>query len=171
MDGKHPQNIDSRPKRRKTRDNPYEIFSIGIDTEHPHFYLRFLNTQGKDCMEIQKEVFDLLNRFELEDLSYMNEADNHYEHSELTEASVTVRAATPQLSLEELVSQKIQSENLHAAIAGLPQVQRRRLELYYLEELTCTQIAQLEGCSHQAVMKSVTAAINNLRKRMENEKP
>lgn len=30
MDGNHPKNINPRPKRRKDKDNPYEIFTIGI---------------------------------------------------------------------------------------------------------------------------------------------
>lgn len=34
MDEKHPKNIDKRPKRRKDRDNPYEIFTVGINTDN-----------------------------------------------------------------------------------------------------------------------------------------
>ena len=28
---------DARPCRRKDKDNPYDIFSVGIDTDSPHF--------------------------------------------------------------------------------------------------------------------------------------
>ena len=46
-------------------------------------------------MEIGKALFDVLDRFELEDLSFLNEVDNHYERSELTGASITsTREAT-----------------------------------------------------------------------------
>lgn len=35
MDGNHPKNnIDPRPKRRRDKDNPYEIFTVGIETHH-----------------------------------------------------------------------------------------------------------------------------------------
>ena len=33
MDGQHPNKFDPRPKRRKDKDNPYEIFSAGIGTD------------------------------------------------------------------------------------------------------------------------------------------
>lgn len=44
---------DPRPSRRKDKDNPYEIFSVGIDTDQPHFYVSFKDGQGVQiCMEI-----------------------------------------------------------------------------------------------------------------------
>lgn len=44
---------DPRPCRRKDKDNPYEIFSVGIDTDNPHFYVSFKDGQGVQiCMEI-----------------------------------------------------------------------------------------------------------------------
>ncbi len=36
-------------------------------------------------MEIQKELFDMLNQFELDDLFVPNEWDRHIEHFEQTE--------------------------------------------------------------------------------------
>ena len=46
-------------------------------------------------LQITKELFEVLNRFELDDLSILNEWDRHYEHSELTEISLYSRAAMP----------------------------------------------------------------------------
>lgn len=38
MAGSHPNiNIDPRPKRRRDKDNPYEIFTVGIDTDTMDF--------------------------------------------------------------------------------------------------------------------------------------
>lgn len=31
----NPKNSDPRPKRRKDKDNPYTIYSIGSETDHP----------------------------------------------------------------------------------------------------------------------------------------
>ena len=81
--GEHPNHIDPRPKRRKDQANPYHIFTVGIESADPHFYLSFIDSQGvKICMEISRELFSQLNQFELEDLSYLNQIDNHYEHRE-----------------------------------------------------------------------------------------
>ena len=71
MDVNHPKNIDPRPKRRKDRDNPYEIFTTGINTACPHFYLSFKDSNGiEQCIEIDKALFDAFDGFELDALLY-----------------------------------------------------------------------------------------------------
>ena len=155
---------DPRPARRKDKDNPYEIFSVGIGTDNPHFYVSFKDGQGVQiCMEIDKAVFDLLDRFELDDLSFLNEWDRHIEHSELTEASLQARAVSDMESVEITAYKTMRNEQLRRAIATLPEVQRRRLVMYYFDGLTYEEIADKEGCTHPAVIKSVKAAISKLK--------
>ena len=156
---------DARPCRRKDKDNPYDIFSVGIDTDSPHFYVSFKDGQGVQiCMEIDKAVFDLLDRFELDDLSFLNEWDRHIEHSELTEAALHTRAIADIESVEITAYRSMRNEQLRRAIAALPEVQHRRLVMYYFDSLTYEEIAEKEGCTHPAVIKSVKAAISNLKK-------
>ncbi len=118
MDSKYPDgngSADARPRRRRDRDNPYEIFSVGIETAHPRFYLAFTDGCGvRHCLEV--------------------------------------------------VLYRLQAEALRSAINELPEIQRRRLKLYYFEGLTYEEIAALEGCSHPAVMKSVSAALQRMKK-------
>ena len=64
----------------------------------------------------------------------------------MTEATLNRRAAKPQKSVEEIVSQQMEMDKLHRAIAQLPEKQRRRLVLYYFGEFTYEQIADMEGC-------------------------
>lgn len=42
---------------------------------------------------ISKKIFDSFNKFELEDISWMNEYDRHYEHSEIYESTLHERGA------------------------------------------------------------------------------
>ena len=165
MDGKHPKNADPRPKRRRDKDNPYELFTTGLGTAQPRYYLTFVDSTGtKQCMEIDKALFDVFDRFELDDISFMNEVDRHYEHSEQTEQSLNRRAAQPQKSVEEDVFQRTEVETLRQAIAKLPEKQRSRLVLYYFGDFTYEQIAGMEGCSKRAVKFSVDIALKNLKK-------
>ena len=165
MDGIHPENIDPQPKRRKDQGNPYQIFTVGIHTAHPRYYLSFVDSEGvKQCIEVSKALFDTFDRFELDDLSFLNEVDKHYEHSELTDASLNARAAIEPESVEEIAMQHLQNERLHHGIAALPEKQRQRLILYYFGGLTYEQIAEVEGCQHQTVQESVCAALKNLKK-------
>ena len=165
MDGKHPKNVDPRPKRRRDRDNPYEIFTTDANTANPHYYLTFTDGSGiKQCVEIDKTLFEVFDRFELDDVSFMNEVDRHYEQSEQTEQSLNKRAARPQESVEEAVFQRVEAETLHQAISKLPEKQRRRLILYYFCDLTYEQIAEMERCKYQTVQDTIYAALKNLKK-------
>lgn len=169
MDGYHPKNKDSRPKRRKDRDNPYTIFTTGIRTDSPHYWLSFTDNQGEQhSLEIGRDLFDALDQFELDDLSVMNEIDNHYEHSDLSEESMNTRAANPQKSLEDTVFTRLQYERLHSAVSDLPEIQRRRVNLYYFGGYTFEQIALLENCTKRAVKRSVDLAVDTLRKNLKN---
>ena len=165
MDGKHPKNIDPRPKRRKDKDNPYTIFTSGMGTGTPKHYISFRDGSGESvCMEIEKTLFDALDHLELYDLVFLNEVDRHYEQSELTEASLHTRAAVVQEGVDEVVFRRIQYEQLYKAIAALPETQRRRLTLYFFGELTYAEIAELEGCTIMPVKRSIDAGLEKLKK-------
>ena len=115
-------------------------------------------------LQITKELFEVLNRFELDDLSILNEWDRHIEHFEQTEQSLNRRAFFKAESVEETVLRNLQYEQLHRAISELPETQKRRLILYYFRGLTYEQIAEMEGCTHPAIIKSVSAALEKIKK-------
>ena len=170
MADSHPKSIDPRPKRRRDKDNPYTIFTTGINTATPHYYLSSVDCIGVErCVEINKPLFDAFDRFELEDISFMHKVDKHYERTEQTEASLNKRAVKPQESVEEIVSQRMETDRLHQAIAQLPEKQRRRLVLYYFGEFTYEQIADMERCTHPAVMKSISSALKKLKNFLSGE--
>ena len=57
---------------------------------------------------------------------------------------------------------------LHRAISELPEIQRRRLILYYFQGMTYEQIAGMEGCTKRAVKFSVDIAVEKLKKFFNN---
>ena len=151
---------EKRPKRRKDKYNPYTL----TEKEDKQF-LSFRDGQGVlRELQITKELFEVLNRFELDDLSILNEWDRHIEHFEQTEQSLNRRALFKAESVEETVLRSIEYEHLHRAISELPETQRRRLLLYYFEGLTYEQIAKKEGCKYQTVQESIYAALKKLKK-------
>lgn len=159
------QNMDIRPKRRKAKDNPYTLFTVGLRTGSPQYFVSFRTTGGHSvCLEVEREVFEAMDRFELDDLSYMNEMDNHYERSELTEASLASRMANKMENFENVVLNKMREDALKEEITHLPAVQRRRLVLYYFGGFSYREIAEMEGCSAIAVKKSIDAAKKKLKK-------
>lgn len=151
---------EKHPNRKKDKHNPYTLMIV-----EGRYYLSFEDGRGvMQNIEIDKVLYDLFNRFELEDISYLNRVSRHIEHSELTESSLNDQAFYKEESLEETVSRSMEYEQLHKAISKLPETQRRRLLLYFFGELTYEQIAELEGCTKRAVKFSIDLAIEKLKK-------
>jgi RNA polymerase sigma-70 factor (ECF subfamily) len=95
--------------------------------------------------------------------------ERHFEQSDLSDELLSKRAVYPQKSIEDIVSDAEQADALQAAIAELPETQRRRFVLYYYSELTYKQIAEMEGCSHVAVMHSLEKAKAAIQKKTSNK--
>lgn len=153
MEGKH-------PKRRKDKYNPYNIYEL-----EGHYYISFRDGQGIfHKLEVSKELYETFDSFELDDLVYLNVIDRHIEQSEIWEASLHERAVQKTETVEDTVFRNLQLEKLHRAINELPEIQRRRLWLYFFDGLTYEQIAELEKCKHPAVIKSIKSALKKLKK-------
>lgn len=153
MKGKH-------PKRRKAKDNPYSICEVD-----GRYFLSFKDGEGNlQDFEITKTLYDIFNRFELDDLVYLNVWDRHIEHSDVWDNTLYERAVEEPISVEDMIIRKLEYEAVSKAIATLPEKQKKRLLLHYLKGMTFREIAEAEGCSMRAVEYSVHDAIHNLRK-------
>lgn len=116
--------MDKRPKRRKDKYNPYTLY-----TKAGRYYISFVDVNNNfQEIEVSQEVFESFNKFELEDISQMNEYDRHLEHSEVDENTLYQKSVSSEQPLEEYFDKAQDSENLHMAINKLPNVQKRRLK-------------------------------------------
>ena len=151
-----------RPKRRKHKDNPYVIDYV---QEFDIYIVSFKDINGKlHKVEVSKEVYNAFNQFELDDLSELNEFDNHIEHSEIFENNLNSRAKEKPLSLEDEVINKLTLEELKLAINKLSDTKKKRIKMYYFDEMTLEQIAKREHTSHQAISKSLHEALAEIKK-------
>ena len=156
--------MDKHPKRRKDKYNPYTL-----STESGKYYILFIDVNNHiQKVELSKKLFDSFNKFELEDISQMNEYDRHYEHSEVYEKTLNKKNVAVSQSLEEHFEDVLVMENLHMAITKLPEVQKRRLKKYYFEEKTFDEIALEEGCTYQSIQRSVYRAVAKIKSILEN---
>ena len=151
-----------RPKRRKHKDNPYTLEFI---EEKNSYRVSFKDVKGKyRRVEVNKEIYQAFDRFELDDLSELNEFDNHIEHSEVYENNLNERSMDKPLGVDEIVETMLINEELKKAINQLSEVQKRRIKMYYFEDMTLEDIARVEKTSHQAISKSIIKALAELRK-------
>ena len=146
---------DRHPKRRKDKYNPYTLSMIDGKC-----YLSFRDGQGvPHRLELDVKLYAVFDRFELDDLSFLNEQERHLDWTELNEELLSRRSAQEPAPVEDAVYESMQTQALREGVNQLPEVQKRRLQMYFFDGLTYEEIAVREGCSYQAVQKSIAAAL------------
>lgn len=146
------------------KKNKYKEYQLNNDQT-----ISFVDSKGyKQRLVINHMLYKQLHNFELQDKKEMNEYDRHIEHLEQTEITLYKRTKNRYISLEDIVLTKIINEKLHDEIDKLPYKQKRRLKMYYFDDMTLKEIGYLEKCSPQAVSYSIECAIKNLAKILNN---
>lgn len=158
--------MSERPKRRKHRDNPYILEYCEKENKYIISFIDDKNILNK--IEVNSKLYQEFDRFELDDLSELNEYDRHVEHSETYEITLHSRALDKPIGLEEIVENNIDYENLKLAIESLCEIQKRRIKMYYFEDMTLEKIATIEKCTKVAIKYSIDNAIENLKKFFKN---
>lgn len=148
------------PKRRKRSGNPY---TLGLNN-----IITFIDSKGNEqIIELSDEVYNEFNNFELLDLKKMNEYDRHILHCELSDEFLYHQCTKKQKYLEDIVLEKIINERLYYEIDKLSDIQKRRLKMYFFENMTLNEIAKKEGCSMQSVYISIESAKEKLKKNLK----
>lgn len=156
------------PNRRKSKDNPYTLDYI---SNTDNYVVIFKNSEGKVVkVNISAEVYNALDKFELEDISQLHEFERHIEHSEIYENNLNQRAFTKQKSVEDIVEENIINENIRHAISDLSDIQKRRIIKYYFDGKNEYEIAKEEGTTHQSVHTSLERAKDKLKEILKNYK-
>lgn len=154
------------PKRRKSKYNPY---TLGYDETKKVYTVTFKNVNNNlQTVEINELLYKEFNKFELQDLSEMNEYDNHIEHSELYENTLYKKSFIKEKSIEEIVEYKMTIEQLKKIVGELSIIQRSRVIRYFIENKTYEEIAREDGCTKRAIKFSVDIAISKLLKKFKN---
>ena len=152
--------MNNRPKRRKFKDNPYEL-----EIDNNAYLIKFVDGNRKlHIIEVSPEVFKVFDDSELNDIIQLNEYDRHIEHADICENTLYKRSVIQDKLLEDIVEESIIFEELKEAINKLSDVQRRRIKLYYFENKTLEEIAKIEHTSHQAISKNIKLALKELKK-------
>lgn len=158
----------NRPKRRKDKDNPYNL-----DFKENNYVVSFKTVKNEfKEVKVSEEVFKAFDKFELEDISQLHKVDKHIDmrvidNTEYMDIILFNNAVNNEISIEEQIENKILQEELKKAILELSEVQKRRVIKYYFENKTLQKIAEEEGCSIASVKESLDSSINKLRKKLK----
>jgi RNA polymerase sigma-70 factor (ECF subfamily) len=67
-------------------------------------------------------------------------------------------------TIEEIIFEDEKKEQLHLALSSLTVIQRRRIMFYYFDELTLSEIAEIENVHFTKIHKSIKQAEKNIAK-------
>ena len=124
-----------------------------------HYFVSFIDGKGEDIdEEINLEIYKEFEKSLRSEWKLAKQAQRHHEYLNFSEEEVFKRMFHKPESIEEVVHRKIIYEQAMKALKSFPKKQQRRFLMYYEEDLTLEQIAEIEGCSFQAVSQTIILA-------------
>lgn len=111
------------------------------------------------------EIFADFNRNEDKHAKRQLRSGEAFGYEEGTTEAVHEEMVTDTLLDDVLMELDI--KKLMECMDQLPEVQRRRVELYYFQDMTLAEVAAVEGVNVNAVNKSIKAALKALKEDME----
>jgi len=141
-----------------------KIYVLNYDEINNVCYVEFKNSQNILCkVNISNDVYMLLDRFELEDISRIHKFRSHIEHSNLRDETLYKRCFKKPIGVLEQVEKNIIIENVMNAINQLNEIQKRRIKMYYLENMSTQTIALIENCTSHSVRVSIRLGIEHIK--------
>ncbi|MDD3138356.1 MAG: sigma factor-like helix-turn-helix DNA-binding protein [Lachnospiraceae bacterium] len=132
-----------------------EVFADQLENYRPYLILSL--EEG--------EIFADFNRNEDKHTKRQIRSGEAYGYEEGMSESVHEELVSDTLLDDILMDLDIQK--LTQCLDLLPEVQRRRVDLYYLHGMTLAEVAAAEGVNVNAVNKSIKAALKALKEKME----
>ena len=123
-----------------------------------------------DCfVMVDDEIAEIFEESKRKELNYQRKVYwNKAYYSLDRDDGIEHEAIFVSMSPYEIYERKMTKQELHAAIAKLPDFQAKRIYAYYFLEMTKTEIAQAEGVSVMAVCKSISQGLKTLEKELKN---
>lgn len=151
--------MNTLPKRRKKKDNPYTLL---YETESNKYFILFKDARNiLNKIEVNIDVFNAFDRFELDDISELHKKDKHIDINEFDENKLYKNDTE---SIDDYIIRKSTYEELHKAINKLTDTQKRRIKYYYFDDMKFSDIARVEECDESSVRESIYAGIEKLKK-------
>jgi len=119
-----------------------------------------------DCfMEVSEEVAEMFKEFDRKEAAYRLRTYRHKAYYSLDrDDGLEHEAVFVALSPHELYERKVTMQELHAAIASLPNKQAKRIYARYYLGMTVNEIAEVEGVDPSRICDSIRRGLKQLAK-------
>jgi len=133
------------------------MVKINLRKYYPDFYTA-------DCIiEVPDEIAALMNSYEHAEAAYCLRRYRHKAYYSLDRGDgIEHDILFVSLSPCEIYERKVTVEQLHAAIAALPDKQAKRIYAYYFLGMSKSTIAKAEGVNKSQISRSINKALKNM---------
>ncbi|WP_312636343.1 sigma factor-like helix-turn-helix DNA-binding protein [Oscillibacter sp.] len=131
--------------------------------DKPLVTIKYKTANGSEiCVEVSTPVKELLEQSTRQIQSQRRQDRRHLDYVDFIDGLTDTAMMNPQEDIADLVIRMESYQRLHAAINQLSDIQRRRLTLNFIDNLTHRQIAEIEGVDQAAIGRSIKRALNQL---------
>ena len=137
------------------------------------YLVKFVDSKNQvQEVNVSEDVFKVFNDSELKDISLMNKDRLHKDYHDFNESEEMINyiynySVNNEQSIEDIVENKINKEQLMQIISTLPIIQKNRLIKYFFDEKTYEKIAIEENCSKTAIKFSIDIALEKISKKIK----
>ena len=119
-----------------------------------------------DCLlEVPDEVANLFDDYKRTEQAYQRQKYRYKAHYSLDRGDgIEHDILFVSLSPDEIYERKLTTEQLHAAIAALPDKQAKRIYAHYFMGMSKTAIAKAEGVNEGTVRESIKTGLHSIEK-------
>lgn len=149
----------------------YEVDSYKLEymESEDKYYISFLDSAKQNCrIEINKEIFDIYINSRKAYTKIKNETSRHLEHFSLTEENIYNRALYEVETTEEVAIKNIERGKVNEAMNNLTDIQKRRIGLHIVNDISIRKLAKLENVQKNQIEKSLKLGMKKLRKSLKN---
>jgi len=114
------------------------------------------------CVEVSTSVKELLEQSDRQIRSQRRQDRRHLDYVDYIDGLTDTAMMNPQEDIADLLIRMESYKQLYTTINQLSEVQRRRLTLYFVGNLTHRQIAEIEGVNQAAIGHSIKRALDQL---------
>lgn len=120
-------------------------------------------------IDVPDEVFNIFEEYRKAEQAYQSKVYYHKAYYSLDRGDgIEHSALFVSLSPDEIYERKLTNEQLHAAIATLPDKQAKRIYAHFFLGMSKVNIAKAEGASASSVKDAISRGLRNLEKYLKN---
>ena len=130
--------------------------------------IKYKTADGNEiCVDVSTPVKELLEQSDRQIRSQRRQDRRHLNYTDfIDDLTDTAMKSPQQTDSADLLIEKESQKRLYTAVGKLPELQRQRLILHFVDGLTHRRIANIQGVGRATISHSIERSLKQLRKHL-----